>query len=179
MNIYNFIAYDENKDLAKAYNRYVSLLDDDDWFVFVDHDAMFVQTDWWLHLKSVIEKNKEYSLFTCLTNRTGCKWQVPEGVDPQNHDIRYHREISKILRSQNLDVIDVTHVPGKLSGQLMISNKKDWDLVGGARNMRRGLLGTDNDLHYRYAKKGLKVGLIPTLYHYHWYRADGDTSHLK
>ena len=176
MNIYNFIAYDTDKNLGRAYNNCVNLLKDDDWFVFLDHDAMFIRRDWWLYLKRIIENNSEYDLFTCSTNRIGCPWQLIGGIDRENHDIRYHKQIAKELSEKDLKVVDVTSAPVKLSGVVMISNKKAWDSVGGAKD---GFLSVDNDIHNKYSRNGMKVGFIPSLYVYHWYRGDGDTSHLS
>ena len=90
--------------------------------------------------------------------------------------MRYHKEIGKELLEKDFGVIDVTSASGKLSGVVMVSNKKAWDSVGGAKN---GFLSVDNDLHSKYSRNGMKVGFIPSLYVYHWYRGDGDTSHLK
>lgn len=175
MRLFTFIAYDTEKDLGKAYNECVSLLDPEDWFVFLDHDAMFVQRDWYPMIKQAIEKNPEYGLFTCVTNRIGCPWQKVNGVEQDNHDIRYHKQIGKILSSDNLDIVDVTQ-GAPLSGVVIICQKKVWDLIGGAKP---GFLSVDNDLHFKCRNLGVKVGVMPSLYVYHWYRGDGDLSHLK
>lgn len=176
MKIYNFIAYDADQNLGRAYNACMDLVDDDDWVVFLDHDAMFVQRNWYKNVKRIIEENPEYGFFTCLMNRVGCRWQIPGNVDPNNHDIRYHKEVGKALEqiTEN-EVQDVTKAPG-LSGVVMIVQKKVWDKIGGAKD---GFLGVDNELHYACARNGVKVGLIRSLYVYHFYRADGDRSHLK
>lgn len=175
MNIYNFIAYDTDKNLGRSYNQCVQLLEDDDWFVFLDHDALFVQRDWYLYLRRIIKDNSQYDLFTCSTNRIGCPWQRIQGIDYDNHDIRYHKEIGRQLLEKDLNIIDVTSASVKLSGVVMISNKKSWDKVGGAKD---GFLGVDNNLHDKYREKDMKVGFIPSLYVYHFYRGDGDVSHL-
>lgn len=175
MNLKTFIAYDDNKNLGNAYNDCVSLLNDEDWFVFLDHDAMFIRRDWYPYLKNIIRENSQYDLLTCSTNRIGCMWQRIQGVDYNNHDIRYHKQVGMELSSMNLPVMDVTDHP-RLSGVVIVSNKKSWDAVGGAKD---GFLTVDNDLHDKFANKGLKVGFIPSLYVYHWYRGDGDTSHLE
>lgn len=174
--IFTFIAYDKDQDLGKAYNKMMKLVKEDDWVVFLDHDAMFVHRDWYKYLQTVIQHNPEFQFFTATTNRIGCPWQVVHGVDKNNHDMFYHKQIAKELMDRDLGVIDVTnqHVP--LSGVVMIVQKKTWDKIGGAKS---GFLGVDNDLHHKCRQNGIKVGLIPSLYTYHWYRGDGDTSHLS
>jgi GT2 family glycosyltransferase len=175
MNIYNFIAYDLGKNLGGAYNHCVNLLRDDDWFVFLDHDAMFMQRDWYPYLHKIIKENPQYDMFTCSTNRIGCFWQKVQGVDQENHDIRYHKSIGKQLLDRNFPVVDATNF-SCLSGVVIISNKKAWNRARGAKY---GFLGVDNDLLERYRDNGMKLGFIPSLYVYHWYRGDGDTSHLE
>ena len=174
MNIYTFIPYDVNKNLGDAYNRHMNLLKDDDWAVILDHDAMFVQKDWMVHIEKVIKENPEYGFFTCMMNRVGSKWQMSKDIDKENHDMFYHMNIGKILRERNFPVVDATELPC-LSGVVMIVKKSVWDRIGGAPD---GMLGVDGQLHIRCRKAGVKVGLMPSLYVYHWYRADGQMNHL-
>ena len=172
MRLFTFIAYDTEGNLGKAYNEFVDLLDDDDWFVLLDHDAMFVQRDWYKKIKRIIEENTEYSLFTCPMNRCGSPYQLVQGIDRDNHDIRYHREIGKELSKTNInEVLDITR-SSLLSGVVIITQKKMWDKIGGAMD---GFLGVDNDIHAKFRDHGMKVGLIRSLYVYHFYRADKDS----
>ena len=73
-------------------------------------------------------------------------------------------------------VIDVTNAQPYLSGVVMITQKKTWTRIGKAKS---GFLSVDNDLHLKCVKNNVKVALIPNLYVYHWYRGDGDFSHLN
>jgi hypothetical protein len=41
-----------------------------------------------------------------------------------------------------------------------------------------GFLGVDNAYHAAVAKAGFTVHVLRGLYVYHWYRGDGDRSHL-
>ena len=176
MNVYTFIAYDKEKDLGRAYNEMMNLVQDEDWVVFLDHDAMFVHRDWYKYLREVIKNNSEFGFFTATTNRIGCPWQLIQGVDRNNHDMFYHKKVAKELMDRDLDVVDVTNERVFLSGVVMIVQKKTWKKIGGAKS---GFLSVDNDLHSKCKQKGIRVGLIPSLYTYHWYRGDGDTSHLS
>jgi len=107
--------------------------------------------------KAYNEKYPEYDLFTCLTNRVGCDYQLAD-VDRDNHDIRYHREMAKRIEvlNKNNEVTDITNNLPYLSGMMMMFR----------------FLGVDNDFHKRVKNRRLKVGLINTLYIYHWYIAE-------
>lgn len=169
--IYTFVAYDLEKNLGRAYNKCMDIVpNDDDWVFFLDHDATFVQPDWYKNLNKIIEQNPEYDLFTCVMNRCGSRYQLVDGVDKNNHDIRYHREVGKKLSEVPDDkaVVDITNSQ-PLSGVVIIAKKKMWKVIGGAKD---GFLGVDNDIHVKCRQNGMKVGLIRNLYVYHWYRAD-------
>lgn len=171
MNLYIFIAHDDEKNLAKAYNKCMDLLSDDDWAVFLDRDAMFVQQDWYDIIKSSIKNNPDYGFFVSMMNRVGNRVHIPADIDPNNHDIKYHVEVGKKLSQTNNGVQRWTY-SGLLSGVVMIVKKSVWKKIGEANENRR-MLAVDNDLHRGCNREGIKVGLITGLYVYHWYRADG------
>lgn len=174
------IPYDLDKNLGGAYNKFMDLLNDDDWAVFLDHDAMFTTNGWMDIIQKTIKANPEFGFFTCMTNRIGSSWQKLQGigttdVDDTNHDIAYHRTIGDLASAHNSTaVIDATHYP-YMSGVVMIVKKSVWTKIGGAPD---GMLGVDGQLHIRCMQNGIKLGLIPSLYVYHWYRGDGQTNHL-
>lgn len=184
--IRTFIAYaprEYDRDLARTYNDCMnSLLKDDDWACFIDHDAMFTTPDWMPQMEKIIQQNPEYSCFTVTTNRAYASWQIPEGVNSISHDITYHRGIGKGLQEANkLRVNDVTgcaDLPAPpqtspFSGVVILYKKSAWKQVP-FRNMEPGrLTGIDNLLHIDLRNKGLKVGLMTGIYVYHWHRADG------
>ncbi len=118
--------YDKEKDLGRAYNEMMNLVQDEDWVVFLDHDAMFVHRDWYKYLREVIKNNPNFGFFTATTNRIGCPWQLIQGVDRNNHDMFYHKQIAKELMDRDLDVVDVTNERVFLSGVVMIVQKKTW-----------------------------------------------------
>lgn len=175
--IYTFIAYDITgaKDLGATYNKYMELLDEEDWAVFLDHDAMFTTTDWMEVIKTAINDNPEYGVFTSIANRIGSPWQRATGVDPESHDISYHRQVGAAHRDNAPGIIDVTDA-SYLSGVLMVVKKSAWKQIGGAPS---GMLGVDGQIHIRCRKHNIKVGFIPKLYVYHWYRGDGNHDHLN
>ena len=175
MSIYTLIPYDTKQNLGGAYNKFMDLLEDDDWAVFLDHDAMFTTPDWMNVIEKTIKENPEYGFFTCLTNRIGSAWQKIEDVDEENHDIRYHRKVGNRVSLRNLPkVTDATNAP-YMSGVVMIVKKSVWKDLGGAPE---GMLGVDGQLHIRCRESNIKLGLMNNLYVYHWYRGDGNKDHL-
>lgn len=182
--IYNFIAMcspDEGRYIGKAYNRYMELVPDDSWVCFLDHDAMFTTANsqeglpnWQDQLHAVIQANPEYSCFSAMTNRIGNSEQRYVGIDQNNHDMNYHRQIGKRAYDQfTTSVKDVTNTHC-ISGVVMLVKKEAWKKVGGFKtDGSPGVLGVDNDFHIRLKKAGLKIGLAKGVYVYHYYRADG------
>lgn len=174
--IYNFVAYapsDCDKDLGGTYNKYMELLQDDDWACFIDHDAMFTTPDWYKQVENIIAANPEYGLLTAVTNRIGNPQQKIAKLD-DTHDILYHREVGTRAKLGGTTVMDVT-TTHCISGVVMIVKKSVWKTAGGFQS---GFLGVDNDFHKRVAKAGHKIGVCRGLYVYHYYRADGK-SELK
>lgn len=177
--IHTYIPYcpkPNGQDLGLAYNKFMEILDEDDWACFLDHDAMFTTKDWYHQIEEIVEIHKDYGLFTCNTNRIGNPHQKPFKVDQNNHDIKYHRQIGQQVQDANRHVIrDVTK--GQLiSGVVLLINKKTWKKVGG---FKPGFLGVDNDIHAKVRMAGDKVGIMDGVYVYHWYRGDNDFSHIK
>lgn len=172
--IYTFIAYDRNRDLGAAYNRSMKLLGPHDWACFIDHDAMWTTTNWYRQLERAIKVRPAAGLFTAVTNRVGSARQVAPGVDPKNHDIYYHRKLGKKL-GQAGGIIDITN-GSPISGVVMCLSRSAWSRAGGFKS---GMLGVDNAMHRDLKRRGYKIYLLTGLYVYHWYRADGDQSHLR
>jgi len=175
--IHTYIPYTPKKlgnNLGWAYNNFMKLLPEDDWACFLDHDATFTTRYWYHQLENIIKKHSEVGLYTCLTNRIGNLQQLVNGIDKENHDIKYHRQIGKQLQEEHYG--DVFSITNPLSGVIILISKKTWKTVGGFID---GFLGVDNDIHKKCLDNNIKVGLMGGVYVYHWYRGDGDVSHLK
>jgi len=57
MNIYPHISYtNHGKCLGSGYNDILKRYQDDEWLVFLDHDAILTTPDWFKQLKKCIEK---------------------------------------------------------------------------------------------------------------------------
>ena len=174
--IYTHIAYspkDKPGNLGWAYNNFMDLIpNDEDWVCFLDHDATFTTPNWYNQLEDIVEKHSDYGLFTCMMNRVGQKYHIPEGIDPDNHDIKYHRNIGKVLAENYYDdITSLNNVGGQyLSGVLILIKKGVWKQIEGCPN---GFLGVDNEIHRRCVINNIKVGRMNGVYLYHWYRAGG------
>lgn len=199
--IYTFIPYSKNQDkpnLGEAYNSFMSLLpNDDDWACFIDHDAMFTTYNWFKQLTEIISKYPNAGCFTAMTNRVGNPYQVLNSqleiieqceigerrkkhlelleLNHSNHDIKYHRKIGEELYKNKNCVVSEIDSKHLLSGVLLLVNKKVWKEIP----FREGFLDVDNFFHKDCIQKGYKVYLIEGVYVYHWYRGNGDSTHLK
>lgn len=158
-----------DRNLGAAYNEFLGRLSDDDWAVLIDHDAMWTTPHWYNQLSSVLV-DRSIGCITAMTNRIGCPYQRVPGADA-NHDVRFHRQLGEQLRRQHgTDTIDVTRREPLISGVVLTVRAGTVRAVGGFRS---GLLGVDNALHASLRDAGFQVLLMPGLYVYHWYRADG------
>ena len=163
------------KDLGWAYNRFMENLDDSDWACFLDHDAMFTTATWYQEIEEAIE-DTEYGLIYCMTNRINPTVQKFKNVDQNNHNIKYHRTIGRRVQEHyGTKIIDYDMSQYLPSGVCIIMSKHAWKNTGGFKS---GFLGVDNDIAVKCMKSNIKVGLMKGLYVYHWYRGDGDTSHV-
>lgn len=175
MNLHTYIPYaspNEELNLGKSYNNFMSIVNDDDWVLFLDHDATFTTKEWYNQVYKIIEENPEYGLFTCFTNRIGNPIQKVRNIDYDNHDIKYHRNIGKTLYDEyKYKVTPWDYKNIFLSGVIILVSKKTWDIIGGAPD---GFLGVDNCIHIDCIKNDIKVGLMNGLYVYHWYRGNNE-----
>jgi len=180
--IYYKTVWDTDKNIGKAYNREMELLpNDSDYACFLDGDAMFLTPYFGKVIESVVDEYPECGVFTCMTNRVACDWQIPDKVDWESDDIKYHRHIAQVHELvYGNDVEDVTYKPktNVLSGVLILIRKDVWRKIGGFID---GMLGVDNALHWACQKHGEPVYLMLGVYVYHFYRGGNrnDTEHLK
>lgn len=167
-----------NKDLGLAYNTEMSYHADHEWKVLMDYDVMFLAPNFYDLMRKYIDMatDQGYGLLTVMTNRIGCRHQrVPDPPGGAGcHDILQHRAYAAELASKPLHIQDVTFDFPFISGLVMATNPIAWSHAGGFNN---GFF-VDNDYHARIARSGLRVGIMSTMYVYHFYRGDGDLGHL-
>ena len=174
--IYHFIPWNSDKNIGKSYNEIMSIIGSNDWVCFLDGDAVHTTHFFGSRIEEVIQNNPSYSMFTCYTNRVGCKYQIAPNVHWGNNDQSYHRTIGENLWNTNkTSVMDITK-NGELSGVLILIKKSMWEKVGGFKEEK--MLTIDNDMHKRVRNAGGKVGLMKGIYVQHWYRG-GDMANKK
>ncbi len=168
--IYCATPFADDRNLGRAYNEFLDLLKEDDWAIFIDHDAIWTTPHWYDQIVSAT-KAPRVGCVTAVTNRIWCRYQLAAGADPNNHDMRYHRQLGERLQTKyGSTAIDVTLREPPISGVVLAVSKAAVLHSGG---FRKGLLGVDNALHRSMRAAGYRVLLMPGLYVYHWYRADG------
>ena len=126
-------------------------------------------------IEEMIKKYPHVGVFTAKTNRIGNKKQVLRNVNMHNHNMFYHRNIGKKLQSEFRYSLTPSVAPELLSGVVILISKKVWKDIGGCKS---GFLSVDNDIHQRCLNKGYEAYIMDGVYTYHWYRADGDLSHI-
>ena len=177
--VHHYIPWDSNKNIGVSYNKILNLVDDDDWVCFLDGDAVHTSSFFGKRIEDVIVNNSNFSMFTCVTNRIGCPYQIAQGVNQLTDDQRYHRDFGEnTWNAHKTIVLDITNLQ-LLSGVLILINKKAWQKVGGFKET--GMLGVDNDIHVKFKNAGLRVGLMKGIYVQHWYRGGNikNINHLK
>lgn len=179
--IYYSIPFSIEKNIGKYYNDFMELLpSDDDFACFVDGDTIFTTPNYGNQIEEATKKYPKVGCFTAYTNRVNCEWQIYPGVDKDNNDMYYHRQIGKQAQERFWSkCIDVTDMPRDkvLSGFLMLLKKSVWKKIGGFKD---GVLGVDNDLHWKIQDHKESIHLMQGVYLYHWYRWPNykDKSHL-
>lgn len=179
LTVHHYIPWDSNKNIGVSYNKILNLVDDDDWVCFLDGDAVHTSPYFGKRIEETILNNSEFTLFTCFTNRIGCPYQLAPNVDRNSNDQGYHRNFGdRLWETNKTQIVDITNLQ-LMSGVLILIQKKSWQKVGGFKET--GMLGVDNDIHVKFRKSGLKVGLMKGIYVQHWYRNNNqnNTSHLK
>ena len=179
--VFYFSPWSSTKQIGKSYNQCMELLPHDhDWACFTDGDTLFTTYDYGKQIEEVIAAHPTCRAFTAYTNRVGCKWQVAPGSNWENDDMEWHRAFGLKLQQENrTKILDYSRVSREhvMSGFLILIRKDLWRQLGGFRE--EGMLGVDNDLHYKIMRHREKFYLMTGVYLYHWYRGGGtDKSHL-
>lgn len=171
--IYANIPYNKEKNLGVAYNQFMKLLKDDDWAVFIDSDAMFLDTNFMAQIERYIKNYPDCTIFTAKTNRVGNKAQLYGSWEGDS--IRTHKQVAEEVKYMDT-VTDVTSTRQHLSGVVIVLKKSTWKKLGGFKE--NGIIGIDTDFTIRAYKKGEKILVMDGVYVYHWYRG-GDRKNIK
>lgn len=184
--VYNFTPYctkDEGKNLGKAYNRYMSMLpNDDDWAILMDHDILFTTYYWYNQICDIIDKYdntlEDLGMLCVVTNRIGNQYQKIFNQQLANsNDIKIHRDYGQKLYNEQYDKL-TRFSQGGMSGLVMVMKKSTWKQTNGFKE--DGILGVDNNMHTRIRKMGKEIYIMNGVYVYHWYRNNvhNDKKHL-
>lgn len=160
-----------DKNLGRAYNEAFEDLKKDDWLVIRDIDTLFLSHDAPNIIEDYITKYPETGIFTCFTNRIGCKDQLYKGVINQDPNILVHLDIANRIKNDRTKF----QIKSPISGMLMVVQKKTWI----DNKFSDGCLGVDNDFSKRILASGLKIFRMNGLYIWHTYRINTSVSNTK
>jgi hypothetical protein len=164
--IYSFQPYDQNANLADAYNKHCKIVpDDDDWIVLRDADFMMLTPKYENLMYEIVNQHTEYDLWTCYTNRVRCRPQLQKDLFNEP-DIRKHRERALYLYKNNR--YDVKEIKRVISGYFMMFKKKTWKRVGGFKG--KGMFGVDTYFSRDILHDNGRIGLMEGVYGLHYYR---------
>lgn len=173
--------YSTEKNIGKALNEFCELVPDNDWICLQDGDMMYLTPDWGVQIERVIQKyGNHFSLIGCVTNRLGRNIQTVQGVDYDNHDIKYHYQKAIDLREQHFAEVEDITAKKYVAGLFMLFPKRLWNEI----KFKENTPSFDDEFSKEVIRKGGKLGLMKGLYVYHWYRGFSknpriDNSHLK
>ncbi len=173
--IHTYIPYapkSTDKNIGAVYNQFMTMISDDDWACFLDHDAMFTTLDWYKQLEEIVDdlsfSHPDAGLLTACTNRIGNLEQIVNGIEPQNHDIYYHRTIGRQRQIKHRTSLRACQY--LISGVVILISKNVWKKTSGFVD---GFLGVDNNIDTQIRELGYRSYIMDGVYCYHWYRSDG------
>ena len=161
--------WSQEKNIGKAYNEFMELLPEEDYACFCDGDTMFLTSNYGAQLYDMVNKYPECEIFTCKTNRIGCIYQRELEMWWENN-ILMHDEKAALLSIEKYDhVKDISAlgVDDPMGGVMILISKRVWRAIGGFKD---GMLGVDNDIHWKAIGHGEKVYMMEGVYLFHKYR---------
>ncbi len=175
--IYTFMPFALDYNLGRAYNVAMGLIGEDDWAVFLDHDAIWTTRDWYRQLEEVTRAFPDAGLVTAVQTRGWQPWQCLWpclGPAPVRDDVRQHDMVSvrKLgsARAKTRTLLDVTDASG-IAGVVILTSKRAWRDSGGFPD---GMYCVDHGYHFALKRAGRRVYVHEGVLVYHWRRAFGD-----
>lgn len=179
--LYFFTPFSFEKKLFEAYDRYISLLpNNNDWACITDGDTAFLLADFGFHIQEYINKYPETELFTCYASRCFYTYQVPNQVNQQNDSIRYHYQQAVTHHThQYLEIKDL-HSP--IAGHLFVIKKSTWLAI--RENVKRICLhetieGVDTAISNAIIARKQPIRLMKGIYLLHYFRLVGGVDNKK
>ena len=180
--IYTHIAWTPGtKSMAENYKPIFEMHRDEDWVCIIDSDAMMI-TDrtWYAQLEHAIQKYPKAKGFTCRTNRVNSIPQLIEGVDPDNHDIKYHKKVGEYMENRFYKKV-TPHFDKKYGGHfsgmwfaLHVGTMKEIGFYDSGN-----LSMTDNAIHKWLIEAGHEFYVLDGIYCYHYYRPENEWDYYK
>lgn len=173
--VYYFQPFAVNGNLGQAYNDCEYGLDDEDYLCILDQDVCFLdyrQKKW---IAETIDKNKEYDVFTCMTNRLSGGPQVVTTLYDQPNIIMHKKRVLLQWKTYGTSVMTPTQ---PTAGLFMVMKAR----VLRAVMFKNGLMYLDTDFYNRATEMGFKFGIMRGIYLYHYYRlleSKNNIDHLK
>lgn len=173
---YVFIAYAPKSygmNLGRCYNEYMERLGDDEYALFIDHDAMFTNNSWSDVVANAYSQHAdETALFISRTNRINNPYQRLNLLE-NNHNLFDHDVFAaNLAKKYGNAVVECAKLPSS-SGVIIMLSKKTWL----KHKFTDGFLKVDNNIHLSHRNAGDPVYIMQGLHVYHFYRADNDLSH--
>lgn len=183
--LYFFTPYSFDKKLFEAYDHYMSLVNDEDWVVFLDGDTAFLTSEWGHQILEYINKYPDTGLFTCYASRCHYMPQVRRGTDMDNTDILYHQKMAATLQSTHH--LKAKEIDRRIAGHLMVIKKSTWNKIREevrqkVKAQSKYILGVDTKISNALLKDGFKIRLMQGIYIFHYLRLAegfGYKNHLK
>lgn len=164
--------YSTQKNIGKALNNFCELLPDDAWICLQDGDMQYLTPDWGVQIETVINNfGSKFSLIGCVTNRLGRRIQLADGVDYDNHDMKYHYDKALYFSKNHFGVVEDITDKKYVAGMFMLFPKWVWNRVKFEENN----IAFDDAFSKGVLKIGGRIGLMKGLYVYHSYRIWSDT----
>ncbi|HET8838039.1 MAG TPA: glycosyltransferase family A protein [Flavobacteriaceae bacterium] len=164
--------FSTEKNIGRAYNEFCESVPDGNWICLQDGDIIYLTPDWGVQIEQAINAyGNKFSLIGCLTNRLGRAIQLADGVDYNNHDMKYHHKIARQIAKENFGKVEDITKKRYIAGMFMLFPKTTWEKHKFSENDA----AFDDTFSKAIIKGGGKLGLMTGLYVYHSYRIWSDT----
>ena len=179
-NIYFFKPYSFEKNLAKAYNQYMSLLpDENDWAVLMDGDVAFLENDFGDVIKRNIEQYDDgnVGMFGCFASRTRNRELRPDEIYKEDdYDLISQKNRYIQVREKYGDSVKL--IDDHCTGFFLCVKKKVWQHIPCPDNGT--LRKADENWSHELLKAGYKLLCMQGMYVLHYYRAaEGGAKYKK
>lgn len=161
--VYDFTPFSVSRKLWDAYDQSMQKLLPHEFGILRDADTIYCSPNYG-ELIDFHTRNHGGKVFTCLTNRIGCDFQLDESC-PSGNDYASHREHG--IRRQKQHFMKVKEVTGTMSGFWMCIRKDVWDKIPRPSTTR--ILHVDTHIAKSINAMGEKTYLLQGLYLFHYY----------